>query len=262
MINYIEMLLLDKEKRSYSYYIEVSVDGNQYERLIDYTATYCRSWQFLHFPPRPVQFIKLVGTRTLNIPEFFHKYVKGKDGKKRSVPDGGIFEVVGLKAIYIDNQQTANHKEPGFLRPTNNVANPEIGAIVVEGGGFGLLNEKMDDFSCHQKNGQIVLQLNQPYYIGSLRMLLGCDRNHSNQYSFYIETSLENENWQMAVDKRDESLLGWQQFEFEERLVVFVKIVGTQSNMVGAFVVNFKLLFLSSSSHSFLFLLEFCLHLF
>lgn len=95
------------------------------------------------------------------------------------------------------------------------------------------------------KNGQIVLQLNQPYYIGSLRMLLGCAGSHLNQYSFYIQTSLDNVNWQMAVDKRDESLTGWQHFEFEERAVVFVRIVGTQSDVVSGFHFKCKISFLS-----------------
>lgn len=102
----------------------------------------------------------------------------------------------------------------------------------------------MKEFTCHQRNDQIVLQLNQPYYIGSLRMLLGCAGSHSNQYSFYIETSLDNENWQMAVDKRDDSLSGWQQFEFEERTTVFVKIVGSQSKNVSFFISNSKFYFI------------------
>lgn len=211
LVNYIEMLLRDADQRSYSYYIDVSLDGTQYKRLIDRTTTYCRSWQFLHFSTHPVQFIKLVGTRDLDSSLWT------------------TFDVAGFKAIYNDNQHENVHKDLGLLRPTSNVAIPKVGAIVLGGGwNCGMLNENMGDFSCHQKNDQIVLQLNQPYHIGSLRLLLGCNGSHTNQYSFYIETSLDNRDWKMAVDKREESLSGWQKFEFEERPVVFVKIVGTQ----------------------------------
>lgn len=35
IINYMEMLLMDKDARSYSYYIDVSLDGIEYKRLID-----------------------------------------------------------------------------------------------------------------------------------------------------------------------------------------------------------------------------------
>lgn len=71
----------------------------------------------------------------------------------------------------------------------------------------------------------IVVQLGQPYFIGSMRLLLwDCD---SRTYSFYIETSINQKDWEMAVDKRDEQLRSWQQFTFDPRPVVFIKIVGT-----------------------------------
>ena len=74
-------------------------------------------------------------------------------------------------------------------------------------------------------SGVIVVQLGQPYYIGSLRVLLwDCD---SRTYSFYIETSINQKDWEIAVDKRDEQLRSWQQFTFPPRPVVFFKIVGT-----------------------------------
>lgn len=117
-----------------------------------------------------------------------------------------------------------------------------MGAMVIEGaGGNNMLNNKMDKFTCHEKNqGRILLQLNQPYNIDSIRMLLGNDQNNTNQYSFYIETSLDKEKWQMAVDKRNESLSGWQQFKFEERPVSFVKIIGTKADIVSCFVFHFQ----------------------
>lgn len=67
--------------------------------------------------------------------------------------------------------------------------------------------------------------LGQPYIIGSLRLLLwDCD---SRTYSFYIETSVNQKDWEIAVDKREEQLRSWQQFTFTPRAVVFFKIVGT-----------------------------------
>lgn len=83
-------------------------------------------------------------------------------------------------------------------------------------------------------SGVIVIQLGQPYYIGSLRLLLwDCD---SRTYSFYIETSINQKDWEIAVDKREEQLRSWQQFSFTPRPVVFFKIVGTYNtaNEVGS----------------------------
>ena len=41
--------------RSYSFYIEVSMDDKDYDRIIDHTSYLCRSWQKLHFPARVVR---------------------------------------------------------------------------------------------------------------------------------------------------------------------------------------------------------------
>lgn len=48
--------------RSYSYYIEVSMEQKDWVRVIDHGDYYCRSWQYLYFEPRVVQYIKIVGT--------------------------------------------------------------------------------------------------------------------------------------------------------------------------------------------------------
>lgn len=63
MINHIKILLSDNGY-SYSYYVEVSVDRTNWERVFDRTKNNCRGWQILHFPIRAVRFIKLVGTRS------------------------------------------------------------------------------------------------------------------------------------------------------------------------------------------------------
>lgn len=38
--------------RSYSYYIEVSMDELDWVRVADHSKYLCRSWQDLYFPPR------------------------------------------------------------------------------------------------------------------------------------------------------------------------------------------------------------------
>lgn len=72
-----------------------------------------------------------------------------------------------------------------------------------------------------------MIQLGQPYCIDSLRLLLwDCDMR---TYSFYIETSINQKDWEMAVDKQEEQLRSWQSFTFTPRPVVFIKIVGTHN---------------------------------
>ena len=49
--------------RSYSYYIEVSMNEEDWIRVIDYSDYMCRSWQNLNFKPVVAKFIKIVGVR-------------------------------------------------------------------------------------------------------------------------------------------------------------------------------------------------------
>lgn len=239
-INYIQFVLKADDERSYSYYIDVSLDGAEYKRLIDHTKYYCRSLQFLHFPWHRIQYIKLYGTNVINIPDNYKRNIRIQHHRVgvTIIEVRDTFEVANIEAMYIKRRDTPND----FLRPTNNVADVDLGAIVLEGHGDtdGMLVENMAEYTYHKKDGQILLQLNQPYYISSVRMLLGSNMSYSNEYSFYIQTSLDNENWQMAVDKHDETLSGWQQFVFDERLVTFVKIIGT--NDVSSFFVNLKIM--------------------
>lgn len=48
--------------RSYSYYIEASMEQKDWVRVVDYSQYSCRSWQVLYFENRVVQFIRIVGT--------------------------------------------------------------------------------------------------------------------------------------------------------------------------------------------------------
>ena len=53
--------------RSYSYYIEVSMDQKDWLRVVDH----CRLWQDLYFAPRVARYIRIFGTyNTLN--KVFH----------------------------------------------------------------------------------------------------------------------------------------------------------------------------------------------
>lgn len=59
-------------------------------------------------------------------------------------------------------------------------------------------------YTCHQLgSGSISIQLAQPFVISSMRMLLwDCDNR---SYSYCIETSIDQTNWTMVVDKREQS---------------------------------------------------------
>ncbi|XP_034107142.1 BTB/POZ domain-containing protein 9 [Drosophila albomicans] len=213
MINHIRMLLWDRDSRAYSYFVEVSGDQQHWERVIDYSKYHCRSWQYLYFEARPVRFIRLVGIQnTVN----------------------RVFHLVGLEATH-----TANVPKlvDGFVAPDVNVATVEMSAIVTDGVSHtrnGLINGDYtgydwdSGYTCHQLgSGEIVVRLGQPYYVGSMRLLLwDCD---DRTYSYYIETSTNRKNWQTVVDKRTEKARSWQNLHFAPRPIVFIRIVGTRN---------------------------------
>lgn len=143
-----------------------------------------------------------------------------------------IFHVVSLKAMYTEQIPTLVNS---LVSPINNVATVKMSAKVIKGvsrSKNALLNGDVKNYdwdtgyTCHQLgSGDIVIQLGQPYHIGSMRLLLwDCDER---VYSLYIETSTNQKHWDIAVDKRNEQLRSWQSFTFNPRPVVFIKIVGT-----------------------------------
>lgn len=225
IINHLLLLLWDKDNRAYSYYIEVSVDQQDWVRVVDHSRYLCRSWQRLYFKPRVVQYIHIVGTHN-TVNRVFHavslecKHVGG-----------------GLSLSLEDPEEPFLELEEGLVVPRENVATVARSAYVVEGvsrSRNALINgdtAKYDwdsGYTCHQLgNGAIVVQLAQPYRVDSMRLLLwDCD---SRQYSYYVEVSVDQQNWNMVADKRNELCRSWQLLRFPRQPIVFVRIVGTHN---------------------------------
>ena len=83
-------------------------------------------------------------------------------------------------------------------------------------------------YTCHQLgSGAIVVQLGQPYALNSMRLLLwDCDER---SYSYYIEVSCNQRDWEVVCDRSRENCKSWQTINFPMRPVVYIKIVGTHN---------------------------------
>lgn len=213
IINTVQMLLWDRDMRSYSYYIEASLDDKDWVRLVDHSKYLCRSWQNLRFPARVVRYVRVVGT---------HNTVNR------------VFHLVSLECSF--SSKLCSLKD-GILVPTENVATVEKSACVIEGvsrSRNALLNGDTRNYdwdsgyTCHQLgSGAIVVQLAQPYIIGSMRLLLwDCD---GRCYSYYVEVSNDQQRWTRVADKTQEACRSWQTIVFEKRPITFIKIVGTHN---------------------------------
>ncbi|NP_001002198.1 BTB/POZ domain-containing protein 9 [Danio rerio] len=213
IVNHIRLLLWDKDSRSYSYYVEVSMDELDWVRVVDHSKFLCRSWQQLYFPARVCRFIRVVGT---------HNTVNK------------VFHLVALECMYTLRPFTL---EKGLLVPTENVATVQACASVVEGvsrSRNALLNGDTSHYdwdsgyTCHQLgSGAIVIQLAQPYMLGSMRLLLwDCDER---SYSYYVELSTNQQNWVKIVDRTKDECRSWQTLTFDRQPASFIRIVGTHN---------------------------------
>lgn len=213
IVNHMRLLLWDKDLRSYSYYIEVSVDQKDWVRIVDYSQYYCRSWQHIYFTPRVVKYIRIVGT---------HNTVNR------------VFHVVTFECMFT---RKSFYTENGIIAPKHNVATPEWHSCVIEGvsrSRYALINGNTEDYdwdsgyTCHQLgSGAIVVQLAQPYILESMRFLLwDCD---ARSYGYYVEVSCDQQQWNVVADKQEEACRSWQVIKFPRRPVVFIRIVGTRN---------------------------------
>ncbi|KAL4624278.1 BTB/POZ domain-containing protein 9 [Arapaima gigas] len=214
IINHVRILLWDRDSRSYSYYIEVSMDELDWVRVVDHSKYLCRSWQNLYFPARVCRYVRIVGT---------HNTVNK------------VFHLVAFECMFTHRPYTL---EKGLLAvPTENVATITACASVIEGvsrSRNALLNGDTRNYdwdsgyTCHQLgSGAIVIQLAQPYAIGSLRLLLwDCDER---SYSYYIELSTNQQQWTRVVDRTKVACRSWQTLTFERQPASFIRIVGTHN---------------------------------
>lgn len=254
-INHIQLWLVDVlDDMTFQYSIEVSDRNKQWVRVVDHTQYQCRSRQYLYFPCSTVKYIRLIGTDVIIIYWVACIECGTATNNSRFFFFGQQeFYLNSLKAFHIEDVPYILH---GFSVPRENVATHDRGAIVRSGvNGPGLLFDTYtmsatdchrDDYTSHRiaKDEMILLRFGQPYHIESIRMLLyGADNR---TYRFYVETSVDNEKWEMAVDMRETDSSSicdgvdpaerlakdvTDVFTFEKRLVVWIKIVGTKCSI-------------------------------
>jgi len=87
-----------------------------------------------------------------------------------------------------------------------------------------------------------VIRLTQPYYIGSMRFYID-GGNSKRKYKFFIETSLNQRDWDEVAYKRDEFVSGWQTFRFTLKPILHIRITRTASSdgaLSGLWIANFR----------------------
>ncbi|XP_050435404.1 BTB/POZ domain-containing protein 9-like [Adelges cooleyi] len=213
IVNYIEILLCNGDLRPYSYYIQVSMDEQNWIRVIDHSNCDCRSVQRLWFHSRLVRYINIVGTN--------------------STADAS-FEVWTI--YYNTNDMHLVEIQNGLIVPKCNVATRTHNAYVIKGEYSStrqsLLENNYEDsfiYTYHQlRSGSIVVRFDQPFILSSMRMLLW--GGYKYYYSYIIESSVNNVDWEIVINKSQKLARSWQVLQFEPRPVVFIRITGVYSS--------------------------------
>ena len=70
-INTIRLLLWDGDNRHYGYYIQVSLDGNNWKKIVDYSNGNRKSWQTIRFDKSNMRCVRIFGTAN-SANDWFH----------------------------------------------------------------------------------------------------------------------------------------------------------------------------------------------
>ena len=88
-----------------------------------------------------------------------------------------------------------------------------------------IVNVKSDQVSISSYNMDLS-HLNVVYYLFVRLLLWDCD---DRSYSYYIEVSTNQREWELVCDRTREPCKGWQHVKFDKRPVAFFRIVGTHN---------------------------------
>ncbi|PAV91422.1 hypothetical protein WR25_06401 isoform C [Diploscapter pachys] len=217
LINKIILILYERDNRNMAYSIEASIDKVDWAKVIDHSKYMCRRRQVLLFKPRAVRYIRVLGHANTAQSRYFH--------------------LSHLEAMY-STEKFQHDSDTTLQIPTCNVATKTYDAQVVDGVSRirdALINGQTsgydwdNGYTCHQLgNGSIVVQLNQPYLISSMRILLWDLDDRF--YSYYIEVSNDGVNYSMIVDRRRYRCRSWQLLQFDPVPILFIRITGTHNS--------------------------------
>ncbi|MBU0706685.1 discoidin domain-containing protein, partial [Patescibacteria group bacterium] len=204
LLNNIDILLYDNDDRYYRYYIETSLDGTNWERVVDKTTGKHQSWQKNLVQAKVIQYIKIVGTYG-------------------SVNTG--FHVVELQAYY--KPQTTPKYDVALDLLGANVISGKRGSALIDGVSTGYTGISGFAYTTWygDKPEEMIVKLDQTYMLNHIDLLLW--DNDNRYYRYYVETSTDGSTWSRVVDKTAGEHRSWQKDTFQTRKVEYIKIVGT-----------------------------------
>lgn len=240
IINHIVLVLFDIGKYSFNYKIEVSIDKKDWKLIIDHKNYLCRSYQYLFFSSQCVQYIRIVGTKSLLI----------NDGSSFAE-----FEVLHFECMYCT---IPIEIENNFVVPKVNVFDLQLKEIRISE------RKYLDISSCYPKkvgiDGKVIsnnlipfergsicwfsencvnFQLSQPFLIDSIAFKFN-ETLLTNTFSYYVEISIDYENWKIVQNmKHIEKNAKKEIIKFAKQPIVFIRI-GSPTSLMPTHLKSFE----------------------
>ncbi|KAK0420028.1 hypothetical protein QR680_014468 [Steinernema hermaphroditum] len=230
------------ESNFYNYYVEMSTDGESWEKVIDNTNSRCCSVQDLVFKSRPVKYIKITGTYSSHSEVLAVAYFQCPSQS----PKYNYCDTFTDKSVRIFDEEheleqwgLAGRTDIYIPRKGVNVATVEDDAeVIVSGDGVVGPQNCIINGSDTVTNGSgiqgvdiggsIVVRLGRIYVLDSLQFALWA--TYGVYYHYYIEMSIDGEEREMVIDKRVTQCRSFQDLHFTQRAVKYIRIVGTHKS--------------------------------
>ncbi|XP_050427020.1 BTB/POZ domain-containing protein 9-like [Adelges cooleyi] len=226
-INYIEISLwfdyMVDRLTVYSYYIEVSMDQQDWIRVLDYSKYNCRFIQRLWIQPRIVRYIHFVGTNSSANASF---KIWGVQYKTKNMQ---MVDIENGLVVPTNDNVTSKHRGAGVINGESSINNGSLLEDFSEHyAKYGKSYFRYDRYTYHRLgSGFILVHLAQPYILSSMRLLLWGGKDQF--YIYKIEGSLNNQDWEM-ISNKNKLTQSWQVLEFLPIPVLYIRITGISSS--------------------------------
>ena len=209
ILNCIVLQLHEADDMSYSYVIDVSLNGRRWVRVVDYSEYNCRGIQVLYFPQQMLKYIKVVGIRPTS-------------GIQQVLPSTDMFKLVSLKFHFKADIPLLGPK--AIIIPKENVIHIKTQEDVY----LGFFEE---NFVSHIiEDGIIIILLHQPYYTSSLSFQIFQLHGEDCRFEFIVEVADIYEEWTMVGTESNVKQNSVHKVTFPPRVVSWISINAISSS--------------------------------
>lgn len=218
---------LQEEGREYMYYVNISIDNENWKMIHDRRNTWSAGLQEIRFQQQRVRYIRICPTFSNGKWDYD---IFGLEA--RFEPEGKQSPDDSFNQQFQDLTTRVQFLEERTKYPDGNVALLSRGATatitdgvrpesVIDGGNFGW-------FSRVFLGANLTVKLRQVYDLNFVRLRI--NHRDNRKFKYYVQVSKDNSKWTEIQDQRNEFTSGWQNIYCEKQPVQYIRICPTASN--------------------------------